>query len=118
MRRIERHSPASSQITLSSGSYTQMSPPLLDESEQEVLDTTLETAHQEIFKLKSQLGSARKLISELHEERRSHMQIISDFSANKDPLVLTRTITLSNATEEPPTVAKEAVVNAPSTSFA
>ena len=69
----------SSVITFSTNdSYTQMSPPLLDRSEQEILDTSLETAHSEIFYLRARLTSARKLVKDLHEERRSHLQMISD----------------------------------------
>ena len=95
-----------------------MSPPFLNKSEQEVLDTSLETAHSEILYLRARLSSSQKLIKDLHEERRNHMQLLSDFSNTQEANPIVRTIMVDVDKERNEVMDNEAIVTAPSNLYA
>ena len=79
--------------SVSRGSYTQMSPPLLNSSETEVLDMSAEAAHQEIFVLKLRLKSTTKDLRELHKERLSHLKLITSLQNQRQQDLPQRVVT-------------------------
>ena len=117
--RINEPRSESSVISFSTNdSYTQMSPPFLNRSEQDVLDTSLETAQSEILYLRARLSSSQRLVKDLHEERRNHMQMLSDFSNIQEANPIVRTIMVDTEKEKNEVMDNEAIVTAPSTSYA